>query len=233
MLPAPATPAPSVREFGLFRIRLSSAPPSMRIGDDMDHVIPVSSRSRQLGAIVTARPAALPTPTARTSSSALAALWKIYRAEPVHLLRTREGRSLSRERYRRAEAFMLRIAPETPGDWCDCLYQAGIVAQLALSSHLLDVGFSDDWCARQIGLEVARSLAYANATGLGYECDETARLAQVLTPYWKWNRRALLDNERPNDDGFTPDQVSMLLRALLDHVKYVTGHRKPRGRMRP
>lgn len=199
----------------------------------MDHLIPVSSRSPQLGAMATARSAALPMPAARTSSSALAALWKTYSAEPVRLLRTLEGRSLSRERYRRAEEFMLRVAPGAPIDWPDCLYQAGIVAQLALSSHLLDVGFPDDWCARHIGLEVARSLAYANATGLGYECEEAGRLAQVLTPYWKWNRRALADNPRPNDDGFTPVQVSILLRALLDHVRRVTGHRIPRRRMRP
>jgi hypothetical protein len=234
MLPAPATPAPSVREFGTVphpsRFRTT---PSMRTGDDMEHFIPVSSRSPQLGAMVTARSATMPTPAAYTSSSALAVLWKTYHAEPVRLLRTLEGRGLSCERYRRAEEFMLRIAPGAPSDWPDGLYQAGIVAQLALSSYLLDVGFPDDWCARHISLEVARSLAYANATGLGYECEETARLLQVLTPYWKWNRRALADNSRPTDDGFTPDQVSILLRALLDHVRRVTGRRVPRGRMRP
>lgn len=197
----------------------------------MDHLIPVSSRSPQLGAMA-AGLAALPAQAAQTSNSALASLWKTYRAEPVRLLRTPEGRILSRERYRRAEEFMLRVAPEAPSDWPDCLYQAGIVAQLALSSHLLDIGFPDDWCARHIGLEVARSLAYANATGLGYECDEIVRLAQLLTPYWKWNRRALADNPRANDDEFTPGQVSMLLRALLDHVRRVTGHRIPQRRVR-
>lgn len=198
----------------------------------MDHLIPASSSSPPLGALIPAGRAALHTSSARTSGSVLERLWKTYRAEPVHLLRTREGRCLSRDRYRRAEAFLLGITPGTSRDWPDCLYQAGIVAQLALSSHLLDVGFPDDWCARQIGLEVARSLAYANATGLGYECDETARLAQVLTPYWKWNRRALVDTPHPNNGGFNPDQVADLLRALLDHVRHVTGHRALRSRMR-
>lgn len=181
----------------------------------MDNLIPVPSRNAPLGAMITAR---APTP------SALAALWKTYDAEPVRLLRTREARSLSRERYRRAEGFMLSLAPEAPGDWPDFLYRAGIVAQLALSSHLLDVGFPDAWCARHIGLHVTRSLAYANATGLGYSCTETARLAQVLTPYWKWNRRSLADNRHPNDGGFTSDEVRALLRALVDHVCHVTGH---------
>lgn len=204
----------------------------MRTGDDMDHLIPVASRNLPLDALATAPLAALLTPTARTSSSALTTLWKTYRAQPVDLLRTRAGRSLSRERYRRAEAFMLTIAPGTSGDWPDYLYQAGIVAQLALSSHLLDVGFPDNWCASHIGLKVDRSLAYANATGLGYECEKTDRLAQVLTPYWKWNRRALVDTPCPDDDGFTPDQVSILLRALLDHVKHVTGHRALPSRLR-
>jgi len=36
---------------------------------------------------------------------------------------------------------MLPLAPGAPGDWPDFLYSTGIVAQLALSSHLLDVGF--------------------------------------------------------------------------------------------
>lgn len=199
----------------------------------MDNLIPVAALSPQPGAMPTARTAVLPTLAARTSSSEVAALCKTHHVEPVRLLRTLEGRSLSRERYRRAEEFMLRVAPGAPTDWPDFLYQTGIVAQLALSSHLLDVGFPDGWCARHIGLHVARSLAFANASGLGYECDETDRLAQVLTPYWKWNRRALVDNPRPNDGGFTSDQLQSLLRALLDHVRHVTGHPLPKRRIRP
>ncbi|XHS02433.1 hypothetical protein ACFB49_40510 [Sphingomonas sp. DBB INV C78] len=119
---------------------------------------------------------------------------------------------------------MLPLGPGAPGDWSDFLYSSGIVAQLALSSHLLDVGFPDAWCARNIGLHVDRSLAYANASGLGYECAETARLMQVLSPYWKWNRRHLIDSPHLNDGGFTPDEVQRLLRSLMDHVRHVTGH---------
>ena len=29
-------------------------------------------------------------------------------------------------------------------------------------------------------------LAYANATGLGHDCPVMARLAVILSPYWKW-----------------------------------------------
>src|SRR6266705_974627 len=105
----------------------------------MDNLIPVTSRDALPGAMATARAAALATPTASRHNSSLAALWKTYDAEPVQLLRTREGRNLSRERYRRAEEFMLSLAPGAPGDWSDFLYSAGIVAQLALSAHLLDV----------------------------------------------------------------------------------------------
>src|SRR3546814_2156629 len=55
--------------------------------------------------------------------------------------RTREGRLLSRSRYRNAESFFLAIGELRFPDTGDLLYQTGIVAQMALSSHLLDVGF--------------------------------------------------------------------------------------------
>ncbi|WP_139139274.1 hypothetical protein [Sphingobium phenoxybenzoativorans] len=157
-------------------------------------------------------------------NAVLVRLRKAHRAEPTQLLRTREGRNLSRARYRRAEEFMSSLAPEAPQDWHNFLYHAGIVAQLALSSHLLDVGFSDVWCARHIGLNVARSLAYANATGFDYAGAEIKRLADVLSPYSKWNRRSLADDPQPNDAGFTTEEVRILLRAMLGHVRNVTGH---------
>lgn len=166
-----------------------------------------------------------------THNAELAVLWKAYDAEPFQLLRTHEGRELSRARYRRAEGFMLSLALGAPGDWPDFLYFSGIVAQLSLSSHLLDVGFPDAWCARHVGLHIDRSLAYANASGFGHDCADTARLAEVLSPYWKWNRRHLIDGARPNDGGFTSDEVRALLRALMDHVCHVTGHGRSRRRM--
>jgi hypothetical protein len=187
----------------------------------MDNIAPVSTQR------------SLPVrPAAGFRNTTLAALWRTYDAQSVQLQRTREGRNLSRERYRRAEEFMLSLAPEAPGDWPDFLYATGIVAQLALSSHLLDVGFPDTWCARYVSLHIDRSLAYANASGFGYECAETARLATVLSPYWKWNHRHLVDRPRPKDGGFTPDQVRSLVRALMDHVAHVTGHGRSRRRMR-
>ena len=77
---------------------------------------------------------------------------------------------------------MLPLAPGAPRDWPDFLYAAGIVAQPALSSHLLDIGFPDAWCARYVGFHIDRSLAYANASRFGYQCPEIARLAVVLSP---------------------------------------------------
>lgn len=185
----------------------------------MDHFVPVRSQH----ALSSAPPMALISAT--DDNSALAALWKIYGAEPVKLRRTQEGRELSRVRYLRAKEFMTSLAPEAPGDWPDFLYSAGIVVQLAVSSHLLDVGFPDAWCARHVGLHVDRSLAYANVTGFGCECAETVRFTQILAPYWKWNRRHLTDRVHPDDGGFTADQVRALVCALLDHVCHVTGHR--------
>lgn len=160
----------------------------------------------------------------RTQNSELAALWKSFGGEPFYLLRTQEGRSLSRARYRRAKEFLCSLTADAAGDWCDLLYSSAIVSQLTLSSHLLDVGFPDAWCARHIGLHVDRSFACANATGLGHECDETEHLMQILSPYWKWNRRHLIDAVQPDDGGFTSDDVRNLVSGLFDHVGEVTGH---------
>ena len=142
--------------------------------------------------------------------------------------RTREGRLLSRCRYRNAESFFLAIEEGLFADTSDLLYQTGIVAQLALTSHLLDVGFDDRWCARHIGLHIDKALAYANATGLNYHSAVLQRLAPVLSPYNVW-RNPDLDGSRPPIPKSLPD-IPALLRGLLDHVRGVTGHPRPRRR---
>jgi hypothetical protein len=161
-------------------------------------------------------------------SEALAAIHREHDDEAALLCRTREGRTLSRARYHRAESFFGML--ETGSLTCnnEVLYYSGIVAQLALNSHLLDIGFADEWCARHIGLRVAKALGYANATGLGHACPEMGRLAVVLTPYWKW-RQPRWDDPLPTDGGFTVDQVLPPLRALLNRVHEVTGHTRPSG----
>lgn len=140
--------------------------------------------------------------------------------------RTREGRLLSRCRYRNAESFFLAIEERLFSNSSDLLYQTGIVAQLALTSHLLDVGFDDRWCARHIGLHIVKALAYANATGLNYHSAALQQLAPVLSPYNVW-RNPDLDGSRPPVPKSLPD-IPALLRGLLDHVRGVTGHPRPR-----
>lgn len=142
--------------------------------------------------------------------------------------RTREGRLLSRCRYRNAESFFLAIEERLFPDTSDLLYQTGIVAQLALTSHLLDVGFDDRWCARHIGLHIGKALAYANATGLNYHSPALEWLAPVLSPYNVW-RSPDLDGSQPPAPKSLPD-IPALLRELLDHVQGVTGHPRPRRR---
>lgn len=191
----------------------------------MGNLAPTTSRRAVLGAFTAATTVAVTPPTWR---SALARVQRAYDDEPVKLTRTPEGRILSRARYHRAEAFLPTSRPQSRIDGRDFFYRAGIAAQLALSSHLLDVGFPDEWCARHIGLRVAKSLAYANATGLGHDCPDMMRLAEVLTPYNKWNEPHLF-GPVPDDGGFVPGEIGTLLRALLDRVYRVTGHRRPRG----
>lgn len=144
------------------------------------------------------------------------------------LMRSRAGRVLSDARYRNGESFYLAIAELRFHDSGDLLYQTGIVAQMALSSHLLDVGFDDRWCARNIGLHIGKALAYANATGLNYQSPELERLAVVLSPYSEW-RNPDFDGSRPPVPASLPN-IPPLLRDLLDHVRAVTGHPRPRQR---
>src|SRR3546814_14802263 len=93
---------------------------------------------------------------------------------------------------------------------------------MALSSHLLDVGFDDRWCARNIGLHIGKALAYANATGLNYQSPAFERLTLVLSPYNVW-RNPDLDGSRPLVPPSLPE-ISPSLRQLLEHVGGVTGH---------
>lgn len=160
----------------------------------------------------------------------LAVLNRRYRDEPFALQRTKDGRDLSQVRYHRAEEFFPSNDPRSSRGWRSFLYMSGITAQLGLSSHLLDVGFPDYWNARHIGYRVSKSLAYANATGLDHRCPDMARLAVVLTPYWKWNSAQQLYDKRDVDDGgFSVVQVRHVLRALLDQIREVTGHSQPDG----
>ncbi|AJA10256.1 hypothetical protein SKP52_16920 [Sphingopyxis fribergensis] len=144
------------------------------------------------------------------------------------LRRSSEGRLLSAARYRNGESFFLGIEKLRFAVPSDLLYQSGIVAQMALSSHLLDVGFDDRWCARNIGLHIGKALAYANATGLNYHSPSLEWLAPVLSPYNVW-RNPDLDGSRPPAPELLPD-IPPLLRELLDHVRGVTGHPRPRRR---
>lgn len=189
----------------------------------------LTTRRALLRAVTAAPVVAASMPATSPWSAALASLHQDYGEEPVTILRTKEGRAASRHRYHVAEEFLPDREPATRASWHNHLYRAGITAQLALSSHLLDVGFPDDWNARHIGLRVAKSLTYANATGFGHDCADMARLATVLTPYWQWNQVRLFGEPEPDDGGFTVAQIGTLLRALLDHVHAVTGHPRPHG----
>lgn len=196
----------------------------------MDSLAPVTPSPTPAGVRATARTSTLARSAGAGPNPTLPSLCQCYGAEPVELVRTRDGRTLSGVRCRGAEEFMPSFTPDAPGGLPDVLYFAGITAQLALSSHLLDVGFPEDWCARHVGYQVSRSLAYANATGFGYECAETARLAQVLSPYWKWNKRSLFDNPCPDDGGFIAPEIEAILLNLMEHVYHVTGHTPSRPR---
>jgi hypothetical protein len=144
----------------------------------------------------------------------------------VPLQRSREGRRLSRIRYHSAESFFAPVEQGFPFREGDHLYQVGIVLQLALSSHLLDVGFADAWCAQNIGLHVNKSLERANATGLAFHCPELKAFVEFLSPYGRWrNAHVRLNAEAC---PFSHEQICRFIRELLERVREVTGH--PRSR---
>lgn len=186
-----------------------------------------TSRRALLGALTSVPIAALAAPARSSWAEALAKLHDHDADQPPALVRTKAGRSLSRFRYHNAESFFLGIEKGIVRHPTDRLYQIGIVLQLGLSSHLLDVGFADVWCARHIGLNVARSLAHANATGLGFETTDIELPTAILSPYGKW-RNASPHDVAP-DFPFSTEELRMLTRALLDRVHQVTGHPRPPG----
>ncbi|WP_158213634.1 hypothetical protein [Sphingopyxis witflariensis] len=71
---------------------------------------------------------------------ALMPLHDHYEDEPAALVRTKEKRGLSRFRYHNAESFFESLDRGFYDRHDEMFYQSGIVAQLALSAHLLDVG---------------------------------------------------------------------------------------------
>lgn len=191
------------------------------------HMVAPTSRRVLLGALTGVPVAALAIPVAPSWAGALAKRHDPSSDQPMVLVRTKAGRSLSRVRYHNAEGFFLGVRDENVRHLTDTLYHTGIVLQLGLSSHLLDIGFADRWCGRHIGLDVARSLAYANATGLGFESPDMELLTAILSPYGKW-RHASPRDVAP-DFPFTMHEIRTLTRALLDRVHEVTGHPHPRG----
>lgn len=190
----------------------------------MGAISPTPSRRALLGAF--AATSAVVVTTSATAET-LRREFKAWDDEPIVLRRTREGRSSSEFRYHNAESFFRGIEEGHFNDRSDLLYQTGIVLQLGISAQLFDVGFTDDWCRRHIGLRIAKSLAYANATGFDYHNADTDLLAAILTPYGKWRHPVPWDH---CDDGpFTTAQMRDLTRALLDHVYRITGHPRPNG----
>lgn len=163
---------------------------------------------------------------------ALALLHQRYEDEPASLERTKEGRSMSRFRYHNAERWTTTLEADFFAETRrakEALHQAGFVAQQALCAYLLDIGFADTWNAHHIKQDIAKALAYANACGFGHDCPDMARLAVVLSPYWKWGYHYDdWEEDRPHTGGFIPATIKPLVRALVDRVHDVTGHPRPK-----
>ncbi|WP_404478994.1 hypothetical protein [Novosphingobium sp. BL-52-GroH] len=171
----------------------------------------------------------LPTAASRPETT-LQPVFSLHEDDRTSLIRTKAGRALSRHRYKSAE---IAFAPLEAGAFGSntrvTLHQSGAVLILATSAYLLDVGFPDEWNASFLKQDITKALAYANATGLGHDCPNMAALSIILSPYWKWGYPHLIGDPPMDAGGFTPDRVRPLVRAMLDRVADVTGHRRPKG----
>jgi hypothetical protein len=151
-------------------------------------------------------------------------LQRSFGDQPVTLVRSAEGRDLSAFRLETAHDYFPHKAVHRRATY-GAFHNAGICAQMALASHLMDVGFPDGWCAINVPCSPIKSLAYANATGLGLDDRRMRRLARVLSPYWKWQLASVhMRRTRPRYWGFEPDEVRCQLGMLLKQVRLVTGH---------
>ncbi len=158
----------------------------------------------------------IPNPAMRRSS--VTALHQMFRDPPVLLQRTDEGLKHGRRRLLDAQEFLEGFINRPSRSIEGQLYQAGTITDAALKAYLLYVGFPDTWCGRYIGPQVSKALAYANATGLSYGCRDMARLSEVLSPYWKWNKLALTEFDRQSDGGFERDRIAEILITLTAQV---------------
>lgn len=166
-------------------------------------------------------------------TSGLASLHQRYEDEPATLARTKEGRSISRVRYHNAERRLMltEMVPFPESRFSNpALHVAGFICQQALCAYLLDIGFADEWNAQHIKQDIAKALAYANACGFGHDCSDMARLAAVLSPYWKWGYHYdEWEEDRPHAGGFIAATITPLVRAVVERVHDVTGHPRPKG----
>lgn len=166
-------------------------------------------------------------------AKALASLHQHYEDEPATLAWSKKGRCISRFRGHNAERrWMLTDIVAFPESRFTnpAMHFAGFVCEQALYAYLLDMGFAGGWNASHIKKDIAKALAYANACGLGHDCPDMARLAVVLSPYWKWGYHYdEWEGDRPRTGGFVPATIKPPVHALVDRVHDVTGHPRPRG----
>lgn len=129
-------------------------------------------------------------------------------------------------RLARAREFAHGLDRHIAGNVADFLYQAGIVTQLALTAYLFDKGLDDAWCRDRIGLDVAKALAFANDLGLGCDCDRTAELARLLSPYGQWRLSMALI--LPAASLVRPRAAAIDVARLLERVEMRLAEGRPR-----
>ena len=120
-------------------------------------------------------------------------------------------------RFVRAQEFAAGLDLHVGGDVGDFLYHAGIVSHLGLTAYLFNRGLDDAWCRDRLGLDVAKTLAFANHLGLGCDCNRMAELAALLGPYgrWRWPHGCDL----PDVSAVRPATAVIGVARLLEEVE--------------
>lgn len=143
----------------------------------------------------------------------------IFGSAPASMRGQRNNESNEEAMWRLQNAREFFPAANTVGP-ADLLYRLGIVSQLALTSCLVAVGWSDDDCRRHVGQDVGKAFRLAQAKGLQFRSENFRRLTPLLSQYGRWRSPSAADSSElaPLDENEARAILANLLASVRSHL---------------